>query len=55
MNYPVVFRRALSLAAIAALCAAALAYCFASLAGVAHADGPGTGRALGLELAGQPS
>ena len=43
MNHPVAYRRALSLAAIAALCAAALAYCFASQAGVAHADGPGTG------------
>ena len=43
MNHPIAYRRALSLAAIAALCAAALAYSFASLAGVAHADGPGTG------------
>ena len=43
MNHPIAYRRALSLAAIAALCAAALTYCFASLAGVARADGPGTG------------
>ena len=43
MNHPVAYRRALSLAAIAALCAAALAYCFASQAGIARADGPGAG------------
>lgn len=43
MTHPVAFRRAWSLAAIAALCAAALAYCFISQVPAAHADGPGTG------------
>ena len=43
MNHPVAFRRGLTLAAIAALCAAAIAYCFAALAPAARADGPGTG------------
>jgi hypothetical protein len=43
MNHPVALRRGWALAAIAALCAAALAYCFTSLAPAARADGPGTG------------
>ena len=43
MNQPLAFRRVSALAAIAALCAAALAYCFTSLAPAARADGPGTG------------
>jgi hypothetical protein len=43
MNHPIALRRATALAAIAALCVAALAYCFTSLAPAARADGPGSG------------
>lgn len=43
MNHPIVFRRVSALAAIAALCAAAIAYCFTSLAPAARAEGPGSG------------
>jgi len=43
MHHTITLRRATVLVALAALCAAALAYCFTSLAPVARADGPGSG------------
>ncbi len=43
MHHPIALRRVTVLVAIAALLAAALAYCFTSLPAAAGADGPGTG------------